>query len=969
MSVATPLTSRECGTIEQSSAKCPLFVQDPATAWVVQSGKVDLFLVPAQGGQPVGSRFHILRIEQGQAIFGVAPFSDEIALVATTLPGTTVLRISQREVRGRIAAGDESYLSLLENWICDVGAALSTTNDAGPCVSIETGETVVISDEPKVVIPKRLVAWVTHIRGESRFLARGGEAGINGSVAFPVSRYGWVLADPGSEIRSIHPCSLPLVDPEWRGLQDFHTLAMSCFVENRRSSLELVRKRARSRDAAESRSLQNTILRLASPMSTYAEVSESDDTCQDSVFLACERIGKRLGIRIKPAPEMLRGLPLADPVTAVARASGVRVRRVMLKGEWWKQDNGPLLAFRGEAKRAVAVLSTSSRTVELFDPLEQRASPINREVAASVQPFAYTFYRHFPLEKLNLFDLLRFGLKGCESECATILLTGAAMGLLAVVFPYVTGVAFDRLIPGAENRQLAAICGVLLSLAVGTALLGYSRGCAVLRLEGKMSAAVQAAVWDRLLALPVSFFRNYSSGDLAQRSMGIEQIRQMLTAYSLRALLSGIFSAFSLMLLFYYSVPLALVAAGLLAISYMATLVWTMAQVGEQRELCNLQGRISGKLLQFISGIAKFRVSGTENRAFAVWARLFSRQKQVAMRIRRTSNQLTVFNSVFSVVSLGTLFYFHGLVMSSSSPDRLKTGEFLAFLAAFTQCMVAALTLNSTVVTSAKIVPVYERSKPILEAIPEVTESKAAPGMLVGDVEISQITFRYAQGLAPTLRDVSIRIPHGEFVAVVGPSGSGKSTLFRLLLGFEIPENGAIYYDGQDLNGLDVQAVRRQIGVVLQSSRPIGGTIFENIIGSAPLTVKDAWEAARMAGLEEDIRRMPMGLHTFLAAGGQGISGGQRQRLLIARAIVGRPRILLFDEATSALDNRTQETVSRSLESLQSTRIVIAHRLSTILHANRIFVLDKGAIVQSGCYQELMEQEGLFREFAKRQLA
>jgi ABC-type bacteriocin/lantibiotic exporter with double-glycine peptidase domain len=318
---------------------------------------------------------------------------------------------------------------------------------------------------------------------------------------------------------------------------------------------------------------------------------------------------------------------------------------------------------------------------------------------------------------------------------------------------------------------------------------------------------------------------------------------------------------------------------------------------------------------------------------------------------------------------LGALFYFHGLVMSSSSPGRMKTGEFLAFLVAFTQCIVAALTLNSTVVSSAKIVPLYERSKPILEAIPEVTESKADPGMLVGDVEISQVTFRYAQGLSPALRDVSIKIPHGQFVAVVGPSGSGKSTLLRLLLGFETPENGAIYYDGQDLNGLDVQSVRRQIGVVLQSSRPIGGTLFENIIGSAPLTVKDAWEAARMAGIEEDIRRMPMGLHTFLAAGGQGISGGQRQRLLIARAIVGRPRILLFDEATSALDNRTQETVSRSLESLQSTRIVIAHRLSTILHADRIFVLDKGAIVQSGCYQELMEQEGLFREFAKRQLA
>jgi ATP-binding cassette subfamily C protein len=265
-------------------------------------------------------------------------------------------------------------------------------------------------------------------------------------------------------------------------------------------------------------------------------------------------------------------------------------------------------------------------------------------------------------------------------------------------------------------------------------------------------------------------------------------------------------------------------------------------------------------------------------------------------------------------------------------------------------------------------VPAYERAKPIFHELPEVSEGMANPGRLTGALEVSHVTFRYNEGAPAVLRDVSIAVRAGQFVAIVGASGSGKSTLLRLLLGFEKPESGAIYYDGQDLAGVDVQEVRRQMGVVLQTSRPVSGSIFQNIVGSAPLTTENAWEAARLAGIEQDIRQMPMGLHTQISDGGGGISGGQRQRLMIARAIAGRPRILLFDEATSALDNQTQAIVSRSLESLRATRIVIAHRLSTIMNADCIYVMDKGCIAQSGTYQELIGQEGIFSELARRQM-
>jgi ABC-type bacteriocin/lantibiotic exporter with double-glycine peptidase domain len=265
-------------------------------------------------------------------------------------------------------------------------------------------------------------------------------------------------------------------------------------------------------------------------------------------------------------------------------------------------------------------------------------------------------------------------------------------------------------------------------------------------------------------------------------------------------------------------------------------------------------------------------------------------------------------------------------------------------------------------------IPIYEQARPILEACPEVGESKMSPGPLGGEIEISQVTFRYDPDSAAVIDRVSLRARPGEFIAIVGPSGSGKSTILRLLLGFEHPESGSIYFDGQDVSGLDIQAVRRQIGVVLQNGSVMTGDLFTNIIGSSLAAMDDAWEAARMAGLDEDIRQMPMGMHTVISEGGTTLSGGQRQRLLIARAVVNRPRLLFFDEATSALDNRTQAIVSESLERLQATRIVVAHRLSTIMNADCIYVLDGGRVVQTGPYASLRSEGGVFAELIRRQM-
>jgi ABC-type bacteriocin/lantibiotic exporter with double-glycine peptidase domain len=392
-------------------------------------------------------------------------------------------------------------------------------------------------------------------------------------------------------------------------------------------------------------------------------------------------------------------------------------------------------------------------------------------------------------------------------------------------------------------------------------------------------------------------------------------------------------------------------------------LIWL--QVGRQRDLYQVQGKVTSLLYGLISGLAKLRVGGAVPRAFALWAQRFAEQRRRTIQGQRIANLQATFNACYGVLTSLALFAFMGF----SSEASLPVGEFLAFNAAFGQFLGAALSMIGVFSSILAMVPLYERLLPILQTVPEVDASKADAGDLTGEIEFSHVSFRYAEDGPLILDDVSFRVAPGEFIALVGPSGAGKSTCLRLILGFERPSSGSIYFDGQDLASLDMQSVRRQLGVVLQSGRPMAGDIFSAIVGNSNLSLEDAWEAARMAGLDEDIKAMPMGMHTVISEGGETFSGGQKQRLLIARAVVRRPRIILFDEATSALDNRTQDIVSRSLERLKATRIVIAHRLSTIVNADRIYVMQGGRVVEAGTYQELRRREGVFAQLAARQIA
>jgi NHLM bacteriocin system ABC transporter ATP-binding protein len=947
----------------------PFLLDDPERVWVIVAGKVDVFAVRVTDGQAHGARRHLFRAEDGQMLLGMAlaHYRRAFGLLAVGVAGTRLLPIARAELE--TLARQEAYAAQiaaeLDEWVYGLSRGLATNLfaprrftalEAGKDTSVEAG---------MIARPVKGILWASVPGGVARFMGWE-ELPLMGDDDFlPVSENTWLQAVSAATLRAIPTEEFLALPMAWGGLENFHRMALDLIIWSVEREAEAERERLRLRAAFDRSALQGAIMRLSAVLNPRRAVLTDDLGGAEPLLLACKLVGGSIGMTIRPRPDPVDGRPEAQTLDSIVQASRVRTRQVALRGEWWTQDNGPLLTFREADDHPLALLPAGPNRYTLNDPTTNSALPMNAELAAALKPFAYSFYRAFPEKKLRAREILRFGLFNTRRDLLTVFIMGLAGGVLALIPPLAIGRIFDTVIPNGDQQLLFLLTALLVAGAVTAALFQIVRGIAVLRIESKLDASVQAAVWDRLLKLPVPFFRDYTAGDLSSRAQGISSIRQAISGTVVLSLLSGVFSAFNLALLFFINWSLALVAVLLVLVGAGATTVAGLLSARHQRELAHVQGRISGMVLQIITGISKLRIAGVEGRVFAYWAREFGAQRTLAYKVRRIGNGLTVFNAAYTVLASLVLF----AVVGGMQP-RISTGDFAAFYVAFGQLLYAGLQLSAAYIAVLRVVPSYQRARPIFQTVPEVTAAKADPGDLNGEIEVSRATFRYGAKGPLVLDDVTLHVRRGEFVALVGPSGSGKSTLLRLLLGFETPESGAVFYDGQNLSGLDIRAVRRQLGVVLQNSQLITGDLYTNIVGQSALSLDAAWDAARQAGLDEDIRQMPMGMHTFISAGGSTLSGGQRQRVLIARALARKPRILLFDEATSALDNQTQAVVSQSLDQLDATRIVIAHRLSTVINADRIVVFSKGRIVQEGTYTELMAQpDGLFADLARRQLA
>ncbi|MEL6815935.1 MAG: NHLP bacteriocin export ABC transporter permease/ATPase subunit, partial [Cyanobacteria bacterium J06598_3] len=787
---------------------------------------------------------------------------------------------------------------------------------------------------------------------------------------FPVAANTWLQAQNPSQLQTYQPDDLTLSEQTLsdltEGIEQFYRYALAVVEQLLTEKRQTVQQQFHQRQQLNEQTTQHALQGLASLLKP---VDNSYLSAETPLLIAAGAVGHVLGVEISPPSQSENLAQIKEPLEAIARASQLRLRQVLLRGQWWQQDSGPMVAYTREGHEPMALLPLKDSRYELLNPSTLERTLVNESVANQLDPTAMVFYRPLPNGQLNAWNLLQFAFHGRQRDLWMILCTGVVTSLLGMAIPQATAVLIDDAIPYGSKGILLQIGLALLAVAFGRACFQFAQAIAAMRIETASDATLQAAVWDRLLKLHTSFFREYSTGDLQSRVSSITSIRRKLSGTALDAILSGAFALLNLGLLFYYSTKLAVLALFVAAIVVSVTVVSGAILLKKQRPLLELDGQLYGLMVQLINGVSKLRIAGAEPRAFAQWGEKYRQQLSLELSTQRLEDVVSVFNRVMPTITAIALFGIASTLVDPNNDIGLTTGTFLAFNAAFAIFISGATNLSLTLIDVLEVIPLWMRSQPILTAEPEVNTQKADPGKLTGRICLDRVTFRYREDGPLILDDVTVDAHPGEFIALVGPSGSGKSTVLRLLLGFETPQTGTVYFDNQDVSGIDITAVRRQLGVVLQNGRINAGSLFENISGGALITLDEAWRAAEMAGFAEDVRSFPMQMHTVISEGGGNLSGGQRQRLVIARALALNPKILLLDEATSALDNRTQAIVSESLDALNVTRIVVAHRLSTIRNADRIYVIKAGRVVQQGSFDELAAQAGVFAQLIKRQMA
>ncbi|RDD87782.1 NHLP bacteriocin export ABC transporter permease/ATPase subunit [Streptomyces parvulus] len=910
-----------------------LDLEGPQVLWLVVSGAVDLFAVDA-GEQ--GHWHHLGRLEAGSVLVGPVA-GPQHTLVARPLRDCVVHRIGLRELYQPAdtqtwsydAYGNPQYVppttSPLEYALAlGVGRGLTVLFQA----PMATERAAAPTDDD--------VFWMQVPPGSVQYGALYGEEAAADLLMDPAL---WQsLVDQQHRL-------LTTLDRWIEQLERTHETRTAAGIK----AGEAVRAQA-------DRTLLASIGKRSAGRTTAADA--------DATYAACRLVARAAGITLAEPAQNGTESDRLDPVERVALASRVRTRSVRLEDGWWRDDVGPLVGHRTLSGAPVALLWRRGGYVAVH-PATGRETPVERANAEEFEPRAVMFYRPLPERRLSPLRLLRFCLQGTRRDLSGLLLAGLVTVGLGALVPVATGKVLGEFVPKAQTGLIVQVClAVMLSGVVAAAFM-LLQNLTILRLEGRIEATLQPAVWDRLLRLPTKFFTERSTGELASAAMGISAIRRLLAGVGPTVAQSVTVGAMNLGLLLWYSVPMALAAIGMLVVVAGVFLALGLWQVRWQRRLVKLTNKLNNQAFQTLRGLPKLRVAAAENYAYAAWAERFAHSRELQRRAGRIKNLNAVLGAVY--LPLCTLLMF--MLLAGPARGSMSAAEFLTFNASVTMLLTSVTQLTGAFVSAVAALPLFEEIRPVLDATPEVRAASTRPGPLSGAIEARRLSFRYTDDGPLVLDDVSFEVRPGEFVAVVGPSGCGKSTLLRLLIGFDRPLSGSVLYDGQDLAALDQSAVRRQCGVVLQHAQPFTGSLLDVIRGTEPYTPEEAMAAAEMAGLAEDIKRMPMGLHTIVSGSGA-VSGGQRQRLMIAQALIRRPRVLFFDEATSALDNETQRTVIESTKALNATRIVIAHRLSTVLDADRVIVMEDGKVAQQGPPARLLaDTGGRLHELVRRQLA
>lgn len=675
---------------------------------------------------------------------------------------------------------------------------------------------------------------------------------------------------------------------------------------------------------------------------------------------AIDEILKYYHVKSREVPDNIKDTN--EQLEYLMRPYGIMRRTVRLEKGWYRDAVGAMLGVMKESGRVVALIPTGFSGYCYIDPDSGKKIKINRRNQRLFDSEAIAFYKPFPLKKIGLGSVAKYIAETLSAaDFALIALATLALSLIGMLSPKLNNILFAAVLPSGSVRLLLSIAVFTVSVSVSSLLISATKEMITARINTKMSVSVQAAAMMRIMSLPADFFKGYGSGDLSSRAAHISSLCNMLVSAVLTTGLTSAFSLIYISQIFIYAPLLVVPAIAVILATVAFSLISSFAQMRISKKQMELSAKESGMSYALISGIQKIKLAGAEKRAFARWGNLY------AQNAKLTYNP-PAFIKLNSVISLAISLMGNIVMYAAAVKSGVSVADYYAFGTAYGMVSGAFMSLAGMALTVAQIKPILETVQPFFNTVPEISEGKEVITRLSGGIELTNVSFRYNENMPLILDNMSLKIRPGQYVAIVGKTGCGKSTLMRLLLGFEKPQKGAVYYDGRDIERIDLKSLRRRIGVVMQNGKLFSGDIYSNIVISAPwLTQSDAWDAAEKAGIAEDIRRMPMGMNTIISEGSGGISGGQRQRLMIARAIAPKPKILMLDEATSALDNLTQKRVSESLDSLKCTRIVIAHRLSTIKQCDRILVLDGGKITEDGTYDELIAQNGVFAELVERQ--
>lgn len=984
--------ARQRGELVHTAGNLPVLLDDPRCVWYVASGVVDVFGMEHADDRPVAGARHLVRTRAGGLLFGLAEETGQMRFVAKGFEGTRLYRLTVAELAELADDSTADELADAVNaWALGLSNAVGSMIEYRPPLSQlvapgATAKPVHVDASSVVAARSEAVAWLRAevVPDEQRRDSDGFPIAYLGTERphaegngwLPLAGEGWATITEDAQLKVCSAGELARRGLLLDALDEFHVVALGAERLNRLLLLadEVNEQAARSAHRRESQA--RATLALASlgprggrqnyasgPLAYGARAAEGTAGAQMEEVLRI--VGRYEGIEFRWPQRQGAAIAVPSPVE-VARASGVRLRQVRLQpGErWWRGDSGTLVGSWREDGRPVALVPTAWNGYRVVESRGNRAK-VTTELADKLAPEAWQFYASLPADRpAGARDLLRIATKRIGVDVLRLIIVGLVIGLLAQTPAIVLGILADWVLPfqarGAAVHLIVALSAFSL---VGLALGGFS-GAMLMRLQGRSAARVGAAAWSRLLSLPPSFFRSTVAGELAQRLGSFQALRDRVSAAVIRALMSLIFVVPTLGILVLYDVRLAAVSIGVGAVSLSAVVMLGMRLLGPLRELHDASRHLGGQLLQLLSGVAKVRAAGGEAASFAFWARGYRDAQAAGVKVARVNEHLVALCAALPALAGAALV----AVTLASGTGSVEIGEFLVVYVASMTFLAAVTEIGWAVESLAGVQPAYEQVKPILQAVPESAPAGVEEFTLNGELRLDHVSFRHRADGPLVIDDVSLHVRPGEFVAIVGSSGSGKSTLLRLILGLDEPVTGSVYFDGRDLCHLDRPSVRRQIGTVLQDSGLQPGSLLENIIGAAgTYTVDDAWRAARLAGVEADIRAMPMQLLTPVSDQATTFSGGQVQRIRIAAALVRSPRFVLLDEATSWLDAASQATVMEGIESLAATRIVVAHRLSTIRSADRIYVLEGGKICQQGTFSQLNEEDGPFRDLARRQ--